>query len=279
MISNKNKVIITVLSILGAIVFMVVMFNKVNVVKKVERFVDNENEDDDLEDEAEDATAGNGADDEDEENDDEEKESFADEPDAKDKQQAKDAKEPKMSKDSTDSKDMKEPKDVKEKKDAPQTSSPNSRTIVGNDKESQSALASKLKSFIDTLDNELRNKNVSEDIKTKVMTDLMQNIGSLQSMGVSASKAVATAVEKYAPQKSTYIDAPMKSMDSVKMHLRAALQELESTSSRTKEEFNERFSPSREAPKAPAVPPMMGSHSNSNDTIEGFENAPRYALY
>jgi len=275
MISNKNKVIITVLSILGAIVFMVVMFNKVNVVKKVERFVDNENEDDDIEDETE--AEGEAADDDDEEEDDEEKESFADESDAK--AAIKSTKDAKDTKDARDAKDVKEPKDGKEMKDTPKVPSSDTKKAIDNDKESQSALASKLKSFIDTLDNELKNKAVSQDIKTKVMSDLMQNIGSLQSKGVSATKAVATAVEKYAPQKSTYVDAPLKSIDSVKMHLKAALQELENSSSNSKEAFNERFAPSREAPKAPAVAPMMGGHSGNNDTIEGFENAPRYAMY
>lgn len=254
MISNKNKVIITVLAILGAIVLMVVMFNKMNMGKKVEKFVDDESDVDEMDNieayEDVDTSAAVG-DDMDEEFAEGDEETESEEPKPKKTTEKKDEK--------------KEPK----------------KTDVNENKATQSNVATKLKQFIDTVDKEINSKDVSEDIKKKVMKDLMSNITTLQDMGVSASKAVTDTINRYAPPKSTYVDAPIvsRSMDSVKGHLQAALKELESMSG--KEPFNERFTPSRPAPTpVKKVEPMTTKEpSTPTSTIEGFENAPRYALY
>jgi signal recognition particle GTPase len=254
MISNKNKVIITVLAILGAVVLMVVMFNKMNMVKKVEKFVDDDSDvdvDDNIE-AYEDVDAGADL---------EAEEDFAE--DAEDE-------EPKPKKKDEKKADKKEADKKEEKKGA-----------SNDDKKTQSNVATKLKQFIDTVDKEINAKEVSDDIKNKVMKDLMSNITSLQDMGVSASKVVTDTINKYAPPKSTYVDAPVvtRSMDTVKGYLKAALSELEAMSG--KEAFNERFTPSRSAPTPlKKVEPMTEDETTtSKDAIEGFENAPRYALY
>lgn len=260
--SNKNKVIITVLAILGAVVLMVVMFNKMNMAKKVEKFVDDESETDDIEG-YEELEAGADVDAE---------EAFA-EGDEEEEPASK-------TKDKKDTKEMKEDKEEKKasaasKEDKDAASKPSSK----DKDDTQSTVATKLKQFIDTLDKEINSKDVSNDIKSKIMKELMQNVSSLQEMGLSASKVVSDAVNKYAPPKSTYVDAPVvsRSMDTVKGHLRAALNELESISAT--EAFNERFTPSRPAPtSAKKVEPMMVDDAQKG-TIEGFENAPRYALY
>lgn len=247
MISNKNKVIITVLAILGAIVLMVVMFNKMNMGKKVEKFVDDEGDDDDMDNvEAYEDVDANAEVDAEEE--------FVEGEEDKEEKETKPKKE-------VEKKEEKK----EEKKD---------------DKKVPSNVATKLKQFIDTIDKEVNSKDVSEEVKNKVVKDLMSNITSLQDMGVSASKVVADTINKYAPPKNTYVDAPIitKSMDSVKSHLKAALHELEAMSG--KEAFNERFTPSRPSPTPlKKVEPMTNDETTSSERIEGFENAPLYALY
>jgi hypothetical protein len=257
MISNKNKVIITVLAILGAVVLMVVMVNKMNMVKKVEKFVDDDSDVDDLDDTIEayeDVDAGADL---------EAEEDFVEDQDEEDAED----KEPKPKK-----KEEKKPEKKEEKKEE--------KKVVSN-VSNESNVATKLKQFIDTVDKEINTKEVSDEIKNKVMKDLMSNITSLQEMGVSASKVVTDTINKYAPPKSTYVDAPIvtRSMDTVKGHLKAALTELDAMSG--KEAFNERFSPSRSAPTPlkKVEPIMVDETTTSKDTIEGFENAPRYALY
>lgn len=251
MISNKNKVIITVLAILGAIVLMVVMFNKMNMGKKVEKFVDDEVDGDDMDNveayEDVDANAKVDAEEEFAEGDEDTEE---EEPKPKKKVEKKD-----------DKKD--------DKKD---------------EKKVESNVATKLKQFIDTIDKEINSKDLSEEVKNKVVKDLMSNITALHDMGVSASKVVTDTINKYAPPKNTYVDAPIvtKSMDSIKGHLRAALNELEAMSG--KETFNERFTPSRPSPTPmKKVEPMTNEETTSSSKgttgVEGFENAPLYALY
>lgn len=242
MISNKNKVIITVLAILGAIVLMVVMFNKMNMGKKVEKFVDDDGDDMDSVEPYEDVDTNAEVDAEEE---------FAEGEEDKEEEETK-------------------PKKKVEKKEEKK-----------EEKKVESNVATKLKQFIDTIDKEINSKDVSEEVKNKVVKDLMSNITSLHDMGVSASKLVTDTINKYAPPKNTYVDAPIvtKSMDSVKGHLMAALNELEAMSG--KETFNERFSPSRPSPTpVKKVEPMTNDEPiSSSKGVEGFENAPLYALY
>lgn len=272
MLSNKNKVIITVLAILSAIVLIVIFFNKTNMMKKVERYVDNESEIDDSEEYTNNDTEDgeeDGKDDEDDEDDAEE--GFAEGDEDEDVGESKKTDDKKVKVPKSNKKESNKIKDVKNDKDAKDDIKP----------QTQSGVATKLKQFIDTLEKELKDKPVSQEIKNKVMKDLLSNVASLQEMGASVSTVITESINKYSPPKSTYVDAPIvtRSMDRVKGHIKAALDELDSMSGASKKEtFSERFTPSRPAPPNKVTPLLVNEHENK-DTIEGFENAPHYALY
>jgi hypothetical protein len=252
MLSKKNKVILTVIVILGTIVVLFAVLNKFNVVQKFENFVDDEEQEGYEEDEQGEGE-GEG-----------ETESF---------NEPKKTTEP-----STPTKKQTEPS--KMPKEVPKTTSPNVAQV--ENVKPIDDLSTKLKNVIEKMDNELKAKQVSDEIKKKAMTDLMSNLDSISKAGADTTSIVTNTISKYIPKKETYTDEPVmtKSMDSVKKHIKAALAELENmssskTSAVEKFEVNERFQPSREAPKT--LQPTI--QQDTSISIEGFENAPLYALY
>jgi hypothetical protein len=230
--SRKNKVFLVAVVIVGAIVVLVFLMNKFNVVQKVEKFVD----DDEGEEEA---------------FEDDEKESF-DEPLPK----AVVTEIPKVIKTTSDETTV----------DKPSEKQPTVQAI--ND------LSTKFKSLIDEMDKQLKNKAVSDDIKKKVMTELMGSVESFSKVGENTSTLISSIIQKYIPESDSYANAPVgKSMDTIKKYLKDALAEIESMESKNSTStVNERFVPSRDIP-------LPKTKQSDKESIEGFENTPHYALY
>jgi hypothetical protein len=275
MLSKKNKVILTILAIVTTIVILVVIFNKFSVVRKIERFVDDDNTEEGEEEEEEEEV---------EEQDPEEEEFVEPSTTSTPSKVAIPS-----SKDVTPSKDKKDvtpSKNISSVKDA----TPSTQEVKTENAQPIDELSAQLKKVIEVLKEELSKKNVSTDVKSKIISEFTNNttLDTLQKIGGNTNEFINKTINRFVPPKDTYADAPvmMKSVDKVKMHIRAALKELEGISSMpstdydstaTKEKFtvNERFSPSREAPKNDVKP----LHTQTNDVIEGFENTAHYALY
>lgn len=243
--SRKNKIFLAVVVILGAIIVLMFVVNKFSIVQKVEKFVDDESE------EGEEGY-------EDEENETEEKESF----DEKTQVQAKPS-----------SQTMKDEPKVEKKQSLPvedKTKTNNEDVKPIND------LSTKFRKLIDEMDKQLKNKAVSDDIKKKVMTELMGSIETFSKIGDDTSSLISTIIQKYIPKTDNFTETQVvpKSMDTIKKYLTDALAEIErmeSKNSTVMSNVNERFVPSRDVPV-----PM---EKQKQDVVEGFENTPHYALY
>jgi hypothetical protein len=245
--SRKNKVFLAAIVIVGAIIVLVFLVNKFNVVQKVERFVD---DDDDDEEAYEDDDEGG----------------------SKDKGKTK-------GKESFD-------KNVKSKPSpppapiivsAPITNKPvDDSTDKSTEKPTIQAIndiSTKFKSLIDEMDKQLKNKAVSDEIKKKVMTELMGRVESFSKVGDNTSSLISSIIQKYVPKSDNYANAPVgKSMDTIKKYLKDALAEIENMESKNTN-VNERFVQSRD------VPLPQTKQNDKEDSIEGFENTPHYALY
>lgn len=238
--SRKNKVFLVAVVIVGAIVVLVFLMNKFNVVQKVEKFVD----DDEGEEEA---------------FEDDEKESFDEDSKPKPLPKAVVTEIPKVNKTTSDETTV----------DKPSEKQPTVQAI--ND------LSTKFKGLIDEMDKQLKNKAVSDDIKKKVMTELMGSVESFSKVGENTSTLISSIIQKYIPKSDSYANAPVgKSMDTIKKYLKDALAEIESMESKNSTStVNERFVPSRDIP----LPKTKQSDKEGIASIEGFENTPHYALY
>lgn len=247
--SRKNKVFLTAVVIVGAIIVLVFLVNKFNVVQKVERFVDDDEEDDN------------------DDNDNEEKEGFDE--DVKSK-----ASPPPKKNDSITSSTTTVPPTTKTI-----VSPTSSTTDTATEKPTIQAIndiSTKFKNLIDEMDKQLKNKAVSDEIKKKVMTELMGKVESFSKVGDDTSSLISSIIKKYIPKSDNYVDAPVgKSMDTIKKYLKDALAEIESMESKnhSKSTVNERFVPSRD------VPLPEPKQTDKDEIIEGFENTPHYALY
>ena len=260
--TKKNKVIFTILTILAVVVAIVVIYNTftVKITKKssnknwFEGYADAEEEEE--EDEAAEDEAA-----EDEENtdggDESAEETFAEDTKANKKDEARREEKPKA---------PTTPKESSDKTDE------KTKDTKSTDKPTSSAVAE-----VATISQEQVDKYVAK------MKD------AIKSNKPNADAILKKAMDFYSPQKDKYTDAPMmKSMDKVKMHIQAALQELDQASS-TKEggqtqvlakpNVSERFMPSREAPKSDVKPIQQDNKTDDTDVIEGFENTPQYAMY
>lgn len=236
--TRKNKVFVAAIVIVGAIIVLVFILNKFNVVKKFENFVDEEDE-------------GNDYD----ENEIDEQETFTE----------KNADKPKATSTTTPA------QKPQEKTEEPKED--NLKPI--ND------ISSKFRKLIDEMDKQLKNKAVSDEIKKKVMTDLMGSIESFSKLGDDTSSLITSIIQKYIPkQEKDHFEEPLtKSTTIIKKYLQDALNEIERMESGNntvapKSIVNERFVQSRDVP--------VSKHTSPNDSekvIEGFENTPHYALY
>jgi hypothetical protein len=236
--SRKNKVFLAAVVIVGAIIVLVFLVNKFNVVQKVEKFVD---DDDDEE--------GN-------EDDNDEKESFD---------------EGVKTKPSTPPTQVTPPKTTAPPPEKPVEKPAEKPTIQAiND------ISTKFKTLIDEMDKQLKNKAVSDEIKKKVMTELMGRVESFSKVGDNTSSLISSIIQKYIPKSDNYTDAPVgKSMDTIKKYLKDALAEIENMESKNhiKANVNERFVQSRD------IPLPETKQNDTEEIIEGFENTPHYALY
>jgi hypothetical protein len=235
---RKNKVFLAAIVIVGAIIVVVFVLNKFNVVQKFENFVDDEEEEGYEENDAESET--------------EEQETFTEKPEKSTptptptppKQTGQLPKEPEK------------PKDVQPMND----------------------ISTKFRKLIDEMDKQLKNKAVSDEIKKKVMTELMGSIESFTKLGDDSSNLITSIIQKYIPKKDKdhFAEPQPKSTTIIKKHLQDALQEIErmesgNSTAVAKSVVNERFVQSRDVP--------VTKHDSSEDIIEGFENTPHYALY
>lgn len=232
--ARKNKVFLAAIVIVGAIIVVVFVLNKFNVVQKVEKFVD-----------------------------DDEEEGYEDN-DVESEQEADKLKTP-----TTPPKAEQSPQKVEQptKKDE---ESPKEEPI--ND------LSTKFKKLIDEMDKELKNKAVSDEIKKKVMTELMGSIESFNKLGDDTSSLISSIIQKYVPNKDHFEDPVPKSTTLIKQYLLSALKEIESmesvnNSAAQKTTLTESFVPSRN------VQVTKHKSPNTGDVIEGFENTPHYASY
>ncbi len=243
--SRKNKIFLAVVIILGAIILMMFVVNRFNVVKKVEKFVDDDSE--------------------------EGEEGYEEEDD--DKETFEETKPSPETKAPSPTKPV-EVKPTPEEKPSPSLKSKEEDVKPIND------LSTKFKNLIDEMDKQLKNKAVSDDIKKKVMTELMGTIETFNKVGDNTSSLISTIIQKYVPKQDNFVDAPVtKSMDTIKKYLKDALAEIESMESKNNQaqtsSFNERFVPSRDI----KVSKERYTDINKEDIIEGFENTPHYALY
>lgn len=238
--SRKTKVFLAAVFIVGAIIVVVYLMNKFNVVQKVEKFVDDEEGYEEEDNEAENET--------------EEKESFDDEPKVST---------PPKTEDVTKTKDVKVMQKQEDGADAETTP-----VKPIND------LSTKFRNLIDEMDKQLKNKAVSDEIKKKVMTELMGSVETFSKIGDDTSNLISTIIQKYVPKKDNYTNEPVsKSMDTIKRYLKEALIEIENMESKNSTVMNERFVPSRDVPVTKKASP------DTKEIIEGFENTPHYALY
>lgn len=237
--TRKNKVFLAAIVIVGAIIVVVFVLNKFNVVKKVESFVDDEEE---------------GY----EEND--EQETFTETPKSPDN--------PKST--TTAETEKVAPVDEPETPKVEESETPKDVKPIND-------ISAKFKKLIDDMDKQLKNKAVSDDIKKKVMTELMGSIESFSKLGDDTSSLITSIIQKYIPkqEKDHFAEPLTKSTVLIKQYLQNALQEIERLESSNntvapKAVVNERFVQSRDIP----VP-----EKKNDDVIEGFENTPHYALY
>lgn len=230
--------------IVGAIIIVVFVFNKFNVVQKFENFVDDEEE---------------GYEENEDEDENDEQETFTDTAKTPSKPTPPQKPEPASMETKPVSKDTETPKDVQPIND----------------------VSAKFKKLIDEMDKQLKNKAVSDEIKKKVMTELMGSIESFSKLGDDTSSLITSIIQKYIPkqQKDNFEEPLTKSTTLIKKYLQDALQEIERMESENntvapKTVVNERFVQSRDV--------HVSKHKLPNDNeevIEGFENTPHYALY
>lgn len=239
--ARKNKVFVAAIVIVGAIIVLMFVLNKFNVIQKFENFVDNEEE---------------GYEEDDEQN----EETFQEQKKLETKPKASETEFKKLV-DEINKPDTKTGEDPKEAKPI-------------ND------ISAKFRKLIDEMDKQLRNKNVSDDIKKKVMTELMGTIETFNKLGDDTSNIITSIIQKYIPKQDNYADAPVvsKSMTTIKKYLQDALKEIEHMESSNntavpKTVVRERFVQSRD------VPVSKTTKTDNEDVIEGFENTPHYALY
>lgn len=235
---RKNKVFLAAIVIVGAIIIVVFVLNKFNVVQKFEKFVDDEDEGNDGESETD------------------EQETFA---------------ETSVDKPKTTSPPT-TPTKVEQKSEEPEPS---------QDVKPMNDISTKFRKLIDEMDKQLKNKAVSDEIKKKVMTDLMGSIESFSKLGDDTSSLITSIIQKYMPQQQKdHFEEPLtKSTTLIKKYLEDALKEIErmestNTTVAPKSFVNERFVQSRDVPVSTHTLP-----NDSKDVIEGFENTPHYALY
>jgi hypothetical protein len=251
---RKNKVFLAAIVIVGAIIIVVFVLNKFNVVQKFENFVD---------DEGEEGYEENN--DEESENDDQE--TFTE----------KGLVKPQTTPTPTPSPTT--PQKTEQKPTSPSTSTNTEDT--SKDVKPLNDISAKFRKLIDEMDKQLKNKAVSDEIKKKVMTDLMGSNESFTKLGDDTSSLITSIIQKYIPkqEKDHFSEPLLKSTTIIKKHLQDALQEIERMESGNntvapKSTVNERFVQSRDVPVSKHTPP-----SANEDVIEGFENTPHYALY
>lgn len=244
---RKNKVFIAAIVIVGAIILVVFVLNRFNVIQKVEKFVDDDEE---------------GYEENDVENDSNEHETFAEE--AQNTPPRIDTSKTSIN----NEKSLQEPAKPEEPEQPKEVKPIND-------------ISAKFKKLIDEMDKQLKNKAVSDEIKKKVLTELMGSIESFSKLGDDTSSLITSIIQKYVPKKEKdhFSEPLLKSSTIIKKHLQNALAELERMESSNntaseKSPINERFVQSRDVPVTKRTSP-----NDNQDVIEGFENTPHYAVY